>query len=49
MTSNNLLLHYAWADGIKCGFTPVAGYCLVGSGQPGLRPFITATLGCARP
>jgi D-alanyl-D-alanine carboxypeptidase (penicillin-binding protein 5/6) len=44
VTSNNLLLHFAWADGVKCGFTPVAGYCLVGSGQPGLRPFVTATL-----
>ncbi len=41
---NNLLLHFDWADGVKCGFTPVAGYCLVGSGQPGLRPFISATL-----
>ena len=41
---NNLLLFNDWADGIKCGYTPVAGYCLVGSGQPGLRPFITATL-----
>jgi D-alanyl-D-alanine carboxypeptidase (penicillin-binding protein 5/6) len=42
--ANNLLLHFDWADGIKCGFTGAAGYCLVGSGQPGLRPFITATL-----
>ena len=47
VTCNNLLLHFPWADGVKCGFTPVAGYCLVGSGQPGLRPFITATLGAA--
>jgi D-alanyl-D-alanine carboxypeptidase (penicillin-binding protein 5/6) len=45
VTSNNLLLFRDWADGIKCGYTPVAKYCLVGSGQPGLRPFITATLG----
>ena len=42
--SNNLLLHWDWADGIKCGYTGAAGFCLVGSGQPGLRPFITATL-----
>ena len=42
--SNNLLLHFDWADGIKCGFTGVARYCLVGSGKPGLRPFVTATL-----
>jgi serine-type D-Ala-D-Ala carboxypeptidase (penicillin-binding protein 5/6) len=42
--SNNRLLRFDWADGVKCGFTPVAGYCLVGSGQPGLRPFVTATL-----
>ena len=43
--SNNLLLHWSWADGVKPGFTGPARYCLVGSGQPGLRPFITATLG----
>jgi D-alanyl-D-alanine carboxypeptidase len=43
--SNNLLLHHDWADGVKCGFTKAAGICLVGSGTPGLRPFITATLG----
>jgi len=42
--ANNLLLHWDWADGVKCGFTPIAGYCLVGSGRPGLRPLITATL-----
>jgi D-alanyl-D-alanine carboxypeptidase (penicillin-binding protein 5/6) len=42
--SNNLLLSFAWADGVKCGYTPAAGFCLVGSGQPGLRPFITASL-----
>ncbi len=47
MRANNLLLHWDWADGIKCGHTRVAGYCLVGSGRPGLRPFITATLGAA--
>jgi D-alanyl-D-alanine carboxypeptidase len=41
---NNLLLHWDWADGVKSGYTPVAGYCLVGSGRPGLRPFISATL-----
>ena len=41
---NNLLLYQDWADGIKCGYTPVAGYCLVGSGKPGLRALITATL-----
>ena len=41
---NNLLLHWDWADGVKCGYTGAAGFCLVGSGQPGLRPFITATL-----
>ena len=45
VTCNNLLLFFPWADGIKCGVTPFAGFCLVGSGQPGLRPFITATLG----
>ena len=43
--ANNLLLHWDWADGIKCGVTGAAGFCLVGSGQPGLRPFITASLG----
>jgi serine-type D-Ala-D-Ala carboxypeptidase (penicillin-binding protein 5/6) len=43
--SNNLLLHWDWADGVKPGFTFHAQYCLVGSGRPGLRPFITATLG----
>jgi D-alanyl-D-alanine carboxypeptidase len=43
--SNNLLLRWDWADGVKCGFTGAAGSCLVGSGQPGLRPLITATLG----
>ncbi len=42
--ANNLLLFNDWADGIKCGFSGAAGYCLVGSGQPGLRPLITATL-----
>jgi D-alanyl-D-alanine carboxypeptidase (penicillin-binding protein 5/6) len=42
--SNNLLLHYAWSDGIKPGFTKRARFCLVASGRPGLRPFITATL-----
>lgn len=42
--ANNLLLHFSWADGIKCGYTPLAGYCLVGSGKPGLRAFVTATL-----
>ena len=45
VTSNNLLLFRPWADGVKPGFTGPARYCLVGSGQPGLRPFITATLG----
>ena len=43
--SNNLLLRWDWADGVKCGFTGAAGSCLVGSGQPGLRPLISATLG----
>lgn len=43
--ANNLLLHWDWADGIKCGVTGAAGFCLVGSGQPGLRPFVTASLG----
>jgi D-alanyl-D-alanine carboxypeptidase (penicillin-binding protein 5/6) len=43
--SNNLLLTRDWADGIKCGNTPAAGYCLVGSGRPGLRSLVTATLG----
>jgi serine-type D-Ala-D-Ala carboxypeptidase (penicillin-binding protein 5/6) len=43
--SNNLLLHWDWADGVKPGYTFHAQYCLVGSGRPGLRPFITATLG----
>jgi D-alanyl-D-alanine carboxypeptidase len=43
--SNNLLLRWDWADGVKCGFTGAAGSCLVGSGKPGLRPLITATLG----
>jgi len=43
--SNNLLLTRDWADGIKCGNTPPAGFCLVGSGCPRLRPLITATLG----
>jgi D-alanyl-D-alanine carboxypeptidase (penicillin-binding protein 5/6) len=42
--SNNLLLHWDWADGVKPGYTHPARFCLVGSGQPGLRPFITATL-----
>ncbi len=42
--SNNLLLHWDWADGVKPGYTYPARFCLVGSGQPGLRPFITATL-----
>ena len=41
---NNLLLHWDWADGIKSGYTYPARFCLVGSGRPGLRPFITATL-----
>jgi D-alanyl-D-alanine carboxypeptidase (penicillin-binding protein 5/6) len=48
VTCNNLLLHWDWADGVKCGYTGVAGFCLVGSGQPGLRPFITATLASPR-
>jgi D-alanyl-D-alanine carboxypeptidase (penicillin-binding protein 5/6) len=43
--SNNLLLHWDWADGVKPGYTRAAGFCLVGSGKPGLRPFITASLG----
>ena len=43
--SNNLLLARDWADGIKCGVTPAAGFCLVGSGRPGLRSLVTATLG----
>ena len=42
--SNNLLLHWDWADGIKPGYTDRARFCLVASGRPGLRPFITATL-----
>jgi D-alanyl-D-alanine carboxypeptidase len=41
-------LHWDWADGVKCGYTGAAGFCLVGSGQPGLRPFITATLASPR-
>jgi D-alanyl-D-alanine carboxypeptidase (penicillin-binding protein 5/6) len=48
VTCNNLLLHWDWADGIKCGYTGAAGFCLVGAGQPGLRPFITATLASPR-
>lgn len=43
--SNNLLLRFDWADGVKCGFTKAAGVCLVSSGKPGLRSFIAATLG----
>jgi serine-type D-Ala-D-Ala carboxypeptidase (penicillin-binding protein 5/6) len=43
--NNNLLLHWDWADGIKSGYTFHAGICLVGSGRPSLRSFITATLG----
>ena len=43
-TSNNLLLTRDWADGVKCGNTPAAGFCLVGCGRPGLRSLITATL-----
>jgi D-alanyl-D-alanine carboxypeptidase (penicillin-binding protein 5/6) len=30
--SNSLLLEYDWADGIKTGSTPWAGYCVVASG-----------------
>lgn len=45
VTSNNLLLTRDWVDGIKCGVTPAAGFCLVGSGRPGLRSLVTATLG----
>jgi D-alanyl-D-alanine carboxypeptidase len=44
VTSNNLLLTREWADGIKCGNTPSAGFCLVGSGRPGLRSLVAATL-----
>jgi D-alanyl-D-alanine carboxypeptidase (penicillin-binding protein 5/6) len=43
--SNNRLLAHDWVDGIKCGNTPTAGYCLVGSGRPQLRWLVTATLG----
>ena len=44
VTSNNLLLTREWADGIKCGNTPAAGFCLVGCGKPGLRSLVMATL-----
>lgn len=44
VTSNNRLLSRDWVDGIKCGNTPAAGFCLVGSGRPGLRWLVTATL-----
>jgi D-alanyl-D-alanine carboxypeptidase (penicillin-binding protein 5/6) len=42
--AHNPLFRTEWADGIKSGLTATAGFCLVGSGQPGLRPFVTATL-----
>ena len=42
--AHNPLFRMEWADGIKSGLTDAAGFCLVGSGQPGLRPFVTATL-----
>lgn len=42
--SHNRLLDYAWADGIKTGAAEGTGKCLLGSGTPGLRPLIVATL-----
>jgi len=42
--SNNWILRYPWGQGIKPGYTPMAKYCLVAAGQPGLRPLISVTL-----
>jgi D-alanyl-D-alanine carboxypeptidase (penicillin-binding protein 5/6) len=45
--NSDTLLQYAWADGVKPGVTHSAGYCLVGSGQPGLRSLITVSMHAA--
>jgi D-alanyl-D-alanine carboxypeptidase (penicillin-binding protein 5/6) len=42
--SQNWILDHPWGQGIKPGYTPLARYCLVAAGQPGLRPLISVTL-----
>ncbi|MCL2332172.1 MAG: D-alanyl-D-alanine carboxypeptidase [Actinomycetia bacterium] len=44
-TTNDLLLMYNGANGIKTGFTDVAGYCLAGSAQRGNIQLYAVVLG----
>jgi D-alanyl-D-alanine carboxypeptidase (penicillin-binding protein 5/6) len=44
-SSNALLGKYDWADGIKTGSTPYAGYCVVASGTQYGVPLIVVLLG----
>jgi serine-type D-Ala-D-Ala carboxypeptidase (penicillin-binding protein 5/6) len=42
--SRNSVLDYSWGEGVKPGYTPLARYCLVAAGTPGLRPLVSVTL-----
>lgn len=44
VSGNWIVRDYAWADGVKSGYTPTARYCIVASGTPGLRPLISVTM-----
>ena len=44
VSGNWIVRDYAWADGVKSGYTHTARYCIVASGTPGLRPLISVTM-----
>jgi D-alanyl-D-alanine carboxypeptidase (penicillin-binding protein 5/6) len=44
VSGNWIVRDYAWADGVKSGYTHTARYCIVASGTPGLRPLIAVTM-----
>ncbi|AGB40127.1 D-alanyl-D-alanine carboxypeptidase [Halobacteroides halobius DSM 5150] len=44
-TTNDLIGHYPGADGLKTGWTPEAGYCLVGTAKRNGRRLITVVMG----
>jgi serine-type D-Ala-D-Ala carboxypeptidase (penicillin-binding protein 5/6) len=44
VSGNWIVRDYAWADGVKSGYTGTAKYCIVASGTPGLRPLISVTM-----
>ena len=44
VSGNWIVRDYAWADGVKSGYTGAAKYCIVASGTPGLRALVSVTM-----